>query len=304
MSRPASASARWAILQCYIKIPDVTGTLFVVATPIGNLEDITLRALRILREVAVVAAEDTRHTGNLLRHFEITTPLLSVHEHNERGRVPQILGRLRAGKSVALVSDAGTPGVSDPGAELVRAVRAAGLPVVPVPGPSAVCAIMSVSGVTETPVVFAGFPPSRSINRKSWWESIRQDAERAIICFEAPHRIRKTLSEMSVVLGDRPILLGRELTKLHEQWFHGTAAEILEHLGEPKGELVFLIRPASVSVSPQEALTDAEIHRVFGEMTKNMSAGRRENVRLVAERLGMPVKAVYNAVERAKKLAE
>ena len=146
------------------------GTLFVVATPIGNLEDITLRALRVLREVSLVAAEDTRRTGNLLRHYEIQTPLVSVHAHNERQRSALLVERLRAGDSVALVSDAGTPGISDPGAQVVRAVRDAGFRVEPIPGPSAVTAVLSASGLEFTQFAFAGFPPTRSKDRNIWFE--------------------------------------------------------------------------------------------------------------------------------------
>src|SRR5688572_27582283 len=149
-------------------MPNAPGTLFVVATPIGNLEDITLRALRVLREVDLVAAEDTRRTGNLLRHYQIATPLLSVHEHNETARIAEVIDHLRAGTSVALVSDAGTPGISDPGAMLVRAVRDAGLPVTPIPGPSALIAAISASGIATSRFVFAGFPPFRLNARTTW----------------------------------------------------------------------------------------------------------------------------------------
>jgi 16S rRNA (cytidine1402-2'-O)-methyltransferase len=279
----------------------VTGTLFVVATPIGNLEDITLRALRILREVHVVAAEDTRRSGNLLRHYQIATPLLSVHEHNERVRVPQVLEHLRAGRSVALVSDAGTPGISDPGAELVRAVRAAGLPVVPVPGASAVSAILSVSGLRDAPVVVMGFPPGRLNARKKWMETVGRDTTKAVVCFEAPHRIRRTLADAAIIWGQRPILLGREVTKVHEEWLEGPAQELLDRLDAPKGEFVLLVYPAACLESPATAVCDAEIYRIFGEITKNEGVGRRDALRQVAERLRLPVKTVYDAVERAKK---
>ena len=198
-----------------------TGTLFVVATPIGNLEDITLRALRVLREPDVVAAEDTRRSGNLLRHYEISTPLLSLHEHNERERIPQILDRLGAGESVALVSDAGTPGISDPGAEVVRAARAAGFGVIPVPGPSAVAAIMSVAGTLASPVTFLGFVPFKSKARTRWVEAVAELPSHAVVCFESPHRLRQTLAELGLILGNRPILVGRELTKIHEEWRQG-----------------------------------------------------------------------------------
>lgn len=280
----------------------MTGTLFVVATPIGNLEDITFRALRILREVDVVAAEDTRRTGNLLRHYQISTPMLSVHEHNEQSRIPRILDRLRAGFSIALVSDAGTPGISDPGAALVRAARTSGLPVVPVPGPSAVAAIMSASGVSDTAIVFVGFPPSRSIDRKRWAASVATEPNRAFVCFEAPHRLLKTLSDIGDILGYRPILLGRELTKVHEEWREGTAKELLDHFKHPQGEFVLMILPWRGSEMTLETPNDEQIALIFGQITETEPGDRRAAVRATAERLQLPVKAVYDAVERVKKL--
>jgi 16S rRNA (cytidine1402-2'-O)-methyltransferase len=274
----------------------------VVATPIGNLEDITLRALRILREVDLVAAEDTRHSGNLLRHHQINTPLVSVHEHNEQSRIPRILERLRAGALVALVSDAGTPGISDPGAALVRAARAAGFDVLPVPGPSAVAAIMSASGVSDSTVVFVGFPPSRSNDRLKWAAALAVETERAIVCFEAPHRILRTLADLAAQLGDRPILVGRELTKVHEEWREGTARQLLNYFQKPKGEFVLMILPVPHPEAKSEAPGDDEIANVFGQITNAGRVGRRQAVRATAERLHLAVKTVYDAVERTKKL--
>ena len=181
------------------------GTLFVVATPIGNLEDITLRALRVLRESALVAAEDTRRTGNLLRHYQIQTPLLSLHEHNEQRRAARIVERLQAGDSVALVSDAGTPGISDPGAGLVRSARDAGCRVEAIPGPSAVTAVLSAAGIQFERFVFAGFPPVRSKDRKLWFGWVASLESAPVVCFEAPHRIRKTLEDCRKYFGERPI---------------------------------------------------------------------------------------------------
>src|SRR5687767_4748725 len=177
------------------------GTLYVVATPIGNLEDVTLRALRVLREVAVIAAEDTRRTARLLQHYSISTPTTSLHEHNERARSSWIVKRLRGGESVALVSDAGTPVVSDPGAWLVAAAHQAAVPVVPVPGPSAVIAALSASGLTGDQFLFVGFPPSRSGARKRWLAELK-DEPRLVAFYEAPHRIRQSLQDLLDVLGD------------------------------------------------------------------------------------------------------
>ena len=178
-----------------------SGTLFVVATPIGNLEDITLRALRVLREVALVAAEDTRRTGNLLRHYQIGTPLVSLHEHNEDQRIGPLVGRLQAGQSIAVVSDAGTPGISDPGSRLVRAARLAGIRVDPIPGPSAVTAILSASGLSFDRFAFAGFPPIRSKDRNDWFGWVSSLPDVPVVCFEAPHRIRRFLDEVASVFG-------------------------------------------------------------------------------------------------------
>jgi 16S rRNA (cytidine1402-2'-O)-methyltransferase len=278
----------------------VDGTLFVVATPIGNLEDITLRALRVLREVDIVAAEDTRHTGNLLRHFEITAPLLSLHEHNEAARIPRIIQELRSGRSVALVSDAGTPGISDPGATVVRAVREAGLPVIPVPGPSAVAAAISVAGLTEGRFAFGEFPPVRSKDRKSWFAWLGGQREINVVFYEGPHRVRRTLEDLLPILGNRPIIVGREVTKIHEEWRVGTPQVLLSYYKEPQGEFVFVIPADQASVATVETPSDQDVLQLFGLMTNINSLGRREVVREVAESLGMSTKAVYDAIERAK----
>ncbi len=173
---------------------------YVVATPIGHLEDITLRALRILKTVALVAAEDTRRTGNLLRHYDIHTPVLSVHAHNEHARVPKLIARLAAGESIALVTDAGTPGVSDPGAVLVAAAREAGLRIEPIPGASAVIAALSAAGLKTDGFVFLGFAPIRSKARKQWLETAAELSKaRAVIFFEAPHRLHRTLEDLSII---------------------------------------------------------------------------------------------------------
>ena len=288
------------------------GTLYVVATPIGNLEDITLRALRILREVAVVAAEDTRRTGNLLRHYQIATPLTSLHEHNEHRKRTAIVERLLAGESVALVSDAGTPGISDPGALLVAAARAARVRVDPIPGPSAITAALSASGIRLERFAFAGFPPIRSKDRKLWFGWVASLADIPVVCFEAPHRIRKTLIEMQTKLVERPITVARELTKTYEEWsFDAPAAE-------ERGEFVLIVGQKTnlaqlppeptVSISldgamsaSSQAAQDAEVVRVFGEMTKtDMYDSKRSAVKAVAERLGLPSRAVYSALERSK----
>src|SRR6186997_1974786 len=200
---------------------DSRGVLYIVATPIGNLEDITLRALKILKQVELVAAEDTRRTGILLRHFGIETAILSVHAHNERARVERIVSQLGKGQSVALVTDAGTPGISDPGAALVAAIREAGFTVEPIPGASAVAAAISASGISSQGFTFLGFPPIRLKDRKIWLAQLSEASKhRLVVFFEAPHKVRKTLGEL-VILVNRPIIVARELTKIHEEFVSG-----------------------------------------------------------------------------------
>ena len=278
----------------------MSGTLFVVATPIGNLEDITLRALRTLREVALVAAEDTRRTGNLLRHYEITTPLLSLHEHNEHARQATLVSRLEAGDSIALVSDAGTPGISDPGARVVRAARDAGIRVEPIPGPSAVTAVLSASGLDFERFVFAGFPPIKAKDRKRWvaWVSTLPDVP--VVGFEAPHRIHKTLKELEATFGDRPITVGRELTKVHEQWLNGFPNAIKASSEQARGEYVFVLGPSPPVEAKGAEPTDLEVARVFGQITDIAAGSRRDAIHATARRLGIPARAVYAALERHK----
>ena len=282
-------------------MPSLKGVLYVVATPIGHLEDITLRALRILKTVALVAAEDTRRTGNLLRHYDIHTPVLSVHAHNEHARVPKLIARLTAGESIALVTDAGTPGVSDPGAVLVAAAREAGLRVEPIPGASAVIAALSAAGLKTDGFAFLGFAPVKSKARKEWFQTAAALSKaRAVIFFEAPHRLHKTLLELGDLV-KRPIMAGRELTKVHEELVFGTAGELTELFEAPQGEFTLIIPPQDPSEdSPVEA-TDEEISGLFGQITENGPAGtKREAARGVAERLGLTTKQVYDALERIK----
>src|SRR5262245_42796314 len=233
-----------------------SGTLFVVATPIGNLEDITLRALRVLREVAVVAAEDTRRSGNLLRHYEIGTPLVSLHEHNEQRRRHHLVARLKAGESIALVTDAGTPGISDPGASFVRAARDAGIRVEPVPGASALTAVLSSAGIESSGFVFLGFLPNRSINRKRALAGVARLPEAAVVCFEAPHRLGAALADIHEIFGNCHIILAREVTKAFEEWFEGPVETIAAAVTHPKGEFVILIPPRPVASTEVAACSD------------------------------------------------
>jgi len=277
------------------------GTLYVVGTPIGHLEDITLRALRILKTVQLVAAEDTRRTGNLLRHYNIDTKVLSVHEHNEQVRVARLLDRLAAGDSIALVTDAGTPGVSDPGATMVAAVREAGFRVEPVPGPSAVVTAISAAGMKSEGFCFHGFAPIKSKDRKIWFLAlVEASRNRAAVFFEAPHRLRKTLEELGGLVKCQ-IMVGRELTKIHEEFVFGTPDELLARFLVPQGEFTLVIPPGSKDTELPLAITDNDISELFGQLTEiGVGETKRDTARLVAERLGLSTKVVYDALERVK----
>jgi 16S rRNA (cytidine1402-2'-O)-methyltransferase len=277
------------------------GTLYVVATPIGNLEDITLRALKVLKSVQLVAAEDTRRTGILLRHFNIEVPITSVHEHNERARVDKIVGRLAKGESVALVTDAGTPGVSDPGAALVAAVRSAGFRIEPIPGASAVAAAISAAGINSDGFTFLGFPPVRGKDRKLWFSALMETTnERAVVFFEAPHKLRKTLEELGQLV-KRPIFVARELTKLYEELIWATPNELLAKFDSPHGEFTLIVPPIDPSQVATEVHADAEIAELVGQITKTeQTKSLRDAARLAGERLGMSARQVYAALERVK----
>ena len=277
------------------------GTLYVVATPIGNLEDITLRAIRVLKAVQLVAAEDTRRTGILLRHFGINVAILSVHEHNEGARTQKITARLAKGESVALVTDAGTPGVSDPGSALVAAVRAEGFRIEPIPGASAVATAISVAGINSDGFTFLGFAPVRGKDRKRWFDAlVTASNDRAAIFFEAPHKLLKTLQELSLLV-DRPIFAGRELTKIHEELVWGTPKELLQRFENPHGEFTLILPPRDRSAEPTQPPEDKEIAALVGHITETEHPkSLREAARLAGERLGMSARDVYAALERVK----
>ena len=276
------------------------GTLYVVATPIGNLEDITLRALRVLRDVNLIAAEDTRRTAKLLSHHGISTPTLSFHEHNTRGRIPQLLARLEAGESIAVVTDAGTPGVSDPGAELVHACVAAGIAVDPIPGASAPLTAVIASGFPATPLTILGFVPSRSKDRSAFLTAI-SGIITTVSFFESPHRIVATLTEAKQYWGNRPIMVGRELTKVHQEFIHGTAGEVAQKLSSPRGEFTVVLGPYSPPQQQANDLIDGDVAAEFGKMADLQGLSRREAVAAVAKKLGKTSREVYAAIERTKK---
>jgi 16S rRNA (cytidine1402-2'-O)-methyltransferase len=272
----------------------MAGTLFVVATPIGHLDDITLRALRVLREVAVVAAEDTRRTGNLLRHFGIATRLLSLHAHNETARSGRLLDLLAEGQSVALVSDAGTPAISDPGAGLVALARARGIRVEPIPGPSAVAAAMSVSGLEDGTFAFLGFPPNRSKDRIWWFSRCKRLLEEfPVVFFEAPHRVRQTLQDLDDLV-KHPIFIFRELTKLHEEYLTGTTVELLTALPQPQGEFTVVIPRAPVAASRDVTVDKHLILKEFGHLSSVERSSRREVAREVGRKFGLSTKQIYD----------
>jgi 16S rRNA (cytidine1402-2'-O)-methyltransferase len=278
----------------------MAGTLFVVATPIGNLEDITLRALRVLREANFIAAEDTRRTAKLLSHFGIHTPMLSFHAHNSHARMPQLIARMQAGESVALVTDAGTPGISDPGAELVAACRSANVPVDPVPGASAALVAAVGSGFPLNSVTFLGFPPIKAKARRSWLEGLA--GQRAtVVFFEAPHRIGPTLTELGTILGNRQICVARELTKAHQEFVRGAADSDSFRFITRKGEFSVVIGPSENAVPQEPAASDDEIAAAFRAIDESsMASGRRRAAGEVAKRFGLTTNEVYRAIERTK----
>jgi 16S rRNA (cytidine1402-2'-O)-methyltransferase len=278
------------------------GTLFLVATPIGNLEDVTLRALRVLKEVALIAAEDTRRTATLLHHYAITTPTTSLHEYNEKQKTASLVARLSSGDSIALVSDAGTPGVSDPGFRLVRAALAGGIRVEAVPGPSAVLAALVASGLPADTFTFLGFPPSKAKARDAWLGKLAEEP-RTVVFFEAPHRVRATLQAAARVLEDREIALGRELTKLHEQWIRGPARSVFERLDQPRGEITIVVAPAPRDAPPARP-PDKTLWEGLEELAGQEGVTRRAAILVLAARYKMSAREVYTAVERAKKEAK
>jgi 16S rRNA (cytidine1402-2'-O)-methyltransferase len=278
----------------------MSGTLFVVATPIGNLEDITLRALRVLREADVIAAEDTRRTAKLLTHYSITTSALSFHEHNTRSRMPQLLARLERGEAVALVSDAGTPGISDPGIELIQACWDRGITVDPIPGASAPLAAAVASGFPLEPLTIFGFAPARAKDRKAWWARLQTVGE-TLTFFETPHRIERTLAEIPLYFVDRPILVAREMTKRHQQLLRFDNAAFIGRAPELKGEFTVVIGPRRAADSALSMVSDELIFNEFCQMTSGMGAARRPSLSAVAQKYGRSTKDVYAIVERFKK---
>lgn len=267
------------------------GNLYIVGTPIGNLEDMTFRAIRILQTVDIIAAEDTRHTGKLLQHFQVSTPQISYHTHNQQSRIPELVNKLLAGKSIALVTDAGMPGISDPGYELVQACIAANIIVIPIPGPSAVITALSAAGLPTDKFVFEGFLPAKGQERQQRL-TILSIENRTIIFYEAPHRLRQTLQDFAKFFGgDREIVLARELTKIHEEFWRGIITDAIEYYTthEPQGEFTVLIKGAELT---KLVLSEDNIKI---ELQKLLQQGmsRSEASRYLAAEISMPRRQIY-----------
>jgi len=271
-----------------------TGTLYIVATPIGNLEDISLRALRVLKEVAVIAAEDTRVTRKLLAHYDIHTPMTAYHQHSKGRRAEEIIERLKRGEDVALVSDAGTPGISDPGHELIRFAIDEGITITSVPGPTAMITALVVSGLPTSHFTFDGFPPRKESERKAFFRGIKSDP-RTIILYESPLRLLPTLKTALSELGDRRAAVVREATKMFEEVFRGTLTEVIARFTEhkAKGEIVIIIEGAG----PEEAATAQETgaetveERLKTLMAQGMT--ERDAIRQTAAEMKLPRREVY-----------
>ena len=272
------------------------GVLYIVATPIGNLEDITLRALRVLKEVDLVAAEDTRHTRKLFAHYGIDRPLTSYHEHNEKTKAHALVARLERGENVALVSDAGTPTLSDPGYRLVQEAIKAGVNVVPVPGPSALTAVLSVSGLPTDRFVFEGFFPAKKGERRNKISTLRGE-KRTLVFYEAPHRLQESLGDLLELLGDREVVLGREITKIYEQFIRGRLSKVRPETArqEPRGEITLVVRGSEEGSAPKEDILRAEIR---GLKRKGMRV--KEIAELLGEKFSCSKREVYRLVLEMK----
>ena len=269
------------------------GCLYLIATPIGNLEDLSPRAARLLGEVALIAAEDTRRSRQLLSHLGLHTPLTSYYDHNKSGKLPAMLAALRTG-DVALVSDGGTPGVSDPGYELVRAAIAAGYSVVPVPGPSAVTAALVASGLPCDAFVFAGFLPRKVAERRTVLAELATEA-RTVVVFEAPHRLLATLQDIAQLFGERPLAVARELTKLHEEIVRGTAQTAHAHFleSEPRGEVTLVIGGSPAAAEWALARVQAALQEALQSGLSAATAAKQ-----VAADSGWTRRALYQLLER------
>jgi 16S rRNA (cytidine1402-2'-O)-methyltransferase len=279
---------------------DKPGTLYVVATPIGNLEDITYRAVRVLREAGLIACEDTRQTRKLLDHYGINTPTISYHEHNEAQRAQELIRRLEEGVAVAQVSDAGMPAISDPGYRVITLAIERGITVIPIPGPSALTAALAASGLPTDAFEFRGFLPAKSGQRRTALESLR-GASHTIVVYEAPHRIRETLEDIVNILGaGRPVVIARELTKLHEEFIRGTADQVRLHLqrAEPKGEITLLIGPDQLQGRPVEA---GDVALRLEAIMREQAIDEKGALKILAKETGLSKSEAYRELQRTKR---
>ena len=279
------------------------GTLYLCATPIGNLEDMTLRAIRILKEVSVIAAEDTRYTRRLLTHFDIHTPLISYHEHNKASRGPELIARLAAGEDIAVVSDAGLPGISDPGADLVRLALPEGIAAVPLPGCNAALSALICSGLDSTMFTFVGFLPKTKKKRREFLENLAKNPY-TLLMYEAPHRLRQTLNELQEIFGDRPAVAARELTKRFEQFVRGTIGTLQDHFAAhlPRGEFTLVIAGCPAAAAAETAMDMDEVSlqdAVFALVAQGTD--KKNAIRIIAEQRSLPKRVVYQAVLDAGK---
>ena len=267
----------------------MVGTLYVVATPIGNLEDITLRALRVLKEVDVIAAEDTRHTQILLNHYGIRTPLTSYHEHNEKTKARQLMSRLERGEQIALVSDAGTPAISDPGYRLAVEAIQGRIPVIPIPGASALTAVLSAGGLPTDRFVFDGFLPAKKQERRARLRALSSETGTLVI-YEAPHRLTETLNDLAEILGDREIVLAREVSKVHEEFLRGRLTEVAKQVAgrEIKGELTLLIGGSRGQSEVSQEQIEEEIRKL-----KDDGLRVKEIAEILGEKYGYSKKEIY-----------
>ncbi|MBR3245989.1 MAG: 16S rRNA (cytidine(1402)-2'-O)-methyltransferase [Parasporobacterium sp.] len=277
------------------------GKLFLCATPIGNLEDITLRVLETLKMVDLIAAEDTRHTLKLLNHYEINAKLTSYHEHNKQEKTPVLVSELLSGKNIALVTDAGTPAISDPGKELARAALDAGIEVTSLPGASALVVALSMSPLSSRRFVFEGFLPSVKKERREVLESLREET-RTIVLYEAPHRIKKTLKELEEVLGDRKINLCRELTKVHEELISSTVSELIRYfeINEPRGEMVLLLEGEDKEKLKEESIRSWEDMSAAEHVKFYTDQGfdEKEAMKIAAKDRGVSKRDIYEEVKK------
>ncbi len=276
----------------------MAGILYIVATPIGNLEDITLRALRILKEVDVIAAEDTRHTRHLLTHYGITTALTSYHEHNEREKASTLVERIKNGADVALVSDAGTPAIADPGFRLVLEAIRMGVQVIPLPGACALATVLSVSGLPTDRFQFEGFLPAKQSERKAKLQALREVLA-TMVFYEAPHRLSETLNDLQQILGARQIVVAREVSKVHEEFVRGTVGEVIGQLAgrEVKGEITIVVHGSTGDAQVSEQQLKAEIGRLSSAGT-----GVKEIAELLGERYGLSKREVYRLALESRSL--